>query len=73
MDTGNVKKLPAARALFYGTRLDREQIKKPMVAIFYSHNEITPGHYHLDQMANYIKLGIAEAGGTGIRINANIC
>lgn len=72
MNVDQIKQLPAAKSLLFGTRLDGEDIKKPLVAIIYSHNEITPGHLHLDELANHVKLGIAEAGGRGVRINAGL-
>jgi dihydroxy-acid dehydratase len=72
MSTKDVKNLPAARACLYGTRLDKEQIDKPLVAIVYSQNENCPGHMNLDNLASYVQRGIAEAGGTGIKINAGI-
>jgi len=72
MSTKEVKNLPAARACLYGVRLDKEQIDKPLVAIVYSHNEICPGHMHLEDLANYVQRGIAEAGGTGIKMNAGV-
>jgi dihydroxy-acid dehydratase len=72
MNTKEVKNLPAARACLYGVRLDKEQIDKPLVAIVYSKNESCPGHMHLDDLANYVKIGIAEAGGTGIRMNVGV-
>ena len=67
-----VKNLPAARACLHGTGLNKKQIDGPLVAIVYSHNEITPGHVHLDIMAEYIKKGIKRAGGTGIRMNVGL-
>ena len=72
MNSKNIRQLPAAKSLLYGTRLDREDIEKPLVAIFYSQNEITPGHLHLDQLADQVKLGVAEAGGRAIKINAGL-
>jgi dihydroxy-acid dehydratase len=72
MNTQEVKKLPAARACMYGAGLDKAQIDRPMVAIVYSHNEICPGHVHLDNLARAVQTGIAEAGGTGIRMNAGV-
>jgi dihydroxy-acid dehydratase len=39
-------------------------LEKPMVAVVNSFNELMPGHVHLNSLAQAIKLGIAEAGGT---------
>lgn len=53
----------AHRALLYSTGLDTEDLKKPMVAVVNSFTEMVPGHYHLRELAEFVKLGIAEAGG----------
>jgi dihydroxy-acid dehydratase len=39
-------------------------LEKPLVAVVNSFNELMPGHVHLNSLAQAIKLGIAEAGGT---------
>ena len=39
-------------------------LKKPLVAVVNSFNELMPGHVHLQPLCQAIKLGIAEAGGT---------
>lgn len=53
----------AHRALLYSTGLDSEDLKKPMIAVVNSFTEMVPGHYHLRELAEFVKLGIAEAGG----------
>lgn len=53
----------AHRALLYSTGLDKEDLKKPMIAVVNSFTEMVPGHYHLKELADFVKLGIAEAGG----------
>ena len=53
----------AHRALLYSTGLDTEDLKKPMVAVVNSFTEMVPGHIHLREIADFVKLGIAEAGG----------
>lgn len=72
MDTKKVKKLPAARACLYGTRLDKEQMERPTIAIVYAQNEICPGHLHLSDLADAIRRGIESEGGTGIKMNAGV-
>jgi dihydroxy-acid dehydratase len=42
----------------------RAHLEKPLVAVVNSFNELMPGHIHLNSLAQAIKLGIAEAGGT---------
>ena len=53
----------AHRALLYATGLDEEDFKKPMIAVVNSFTEMVPGHFHLKELADHVKLGIAEAGG----------
>lgn len=41
-----------------------EDMKKPFVAVIHAWNEISPGHYHLQTVAEAVKAGILAAGGT---------
>ncbi len=52
------------RSLFYAMGWAPEHLNKPLVAVVNSFNEVVPGHIHLNQLAQAIKLGVAEAGGT---------
>ena len=52
------------RSLFYSMGWDRAHLEKPLVAVVNSFNELMPGHIHLNSLAQAVKLGIAEAGGT---------
>ena len=52
------------RSLFYSMGWDRTHLEKPLVAVVNSFNELMPGHIHLNSLAQAVKLGIAEAGGT---------
>lgn len=54
----------AHRALFYAMGYTPEDLKKPLVGVVNSFNEIIPGHVHLRDVADAVKLGIAAAGGT---------
>ncbi len=53
----------AHRALLYSTGLDEKDLKKPMVAVVNSFTEMVPGHFHLREIADFVKQGIIEAGG----------
>ena len=53
----------AHRALLYSTGLDKEDLKKPMIAVVNSFTEMVPGHIHLREIADFVKQGIIEAGG----------
>jgi len=57
------------RALLKCCGLDEKDLEKPLIGIANSWNEIVPGHIHLDKLAYWVKLGIAEAGGTPIEFN----
>lgn len=72
MDTSEVKNLPASRALLYAQELKKEDIDKPFIGIIYSQNNVCPGHYHLDKLADYIAQGVREAGGTPVKMNAGV-
>ena len=51
------------RSLFNALGFTEEEMKKPMVGIVSSYNEIVPGHMNLDKIVNAVKLGVAEAVG----------
>lgn len=53
----------AHRALLYSTGMTRSDFDKPLVAVVNSWNEIVPGHIHLREIAEQVKLGVTEAGG----------
>ncbi|MEL7604374.1 MAG: dihydroxy-acid dehydratase, partial [Bacillota bacterium] len=46
-----------------------QQIKKPLIGIVNSFNEIVPGHIHLQQIARAVKDGVLAAGGTPVEFN----
>ena len=51
------------RSLFNALGYTKEEMRKPMIGVVCSYNEIVPGHMNLDKIADAVKLGIAEAGG----------
>ena len=59
-----------ARSLLNALGLTSEEIKKPIVGIVSSYNEIVPGHMNLDKITQAVKLGVAEAGGVPIMFPA---
>ena len=54
------------RSLFNALGFTEEEMKKPMVGIVSSYNEIVPGHMNLDKIVNAVKMGVAEAGGVPV-------
>ncbi len=69
MISDSVKKgLDAApqRSLFNALGFTQEEMKKPLVGIVSSYNEIVPGHMNLDKIVEAVKLGVAMAGGVPV-------
>lgn len=64
-----VERIPH-RALFYALGLTDEELKRPIIGVVNAHNEIIPGHMHLDDIAEAVKAGIRMAGGTPIEFPA---
>ena len=54
------------RSLFNALGLTEEEMKKPLVGIVSSYNEIVPGHMNLDKIVEAVKIGVAMGGGTPI-------
>ena len=54
------------RSLMRALGLTEEEMKKPLVGIVSSYNEIVPGHMNLDKITEVVKMGVAMAGGTPI-------
>lgn len=54
------------RSLFKALGFTDEELKKPLIGIANSFNEIVPGHIHLRQIVDAVKSGIREAGGVPV-------
>ncbi len=54
------------RALYHALGYTEEEIRKPIVGIVSSYNEIVPGHMNLDKIVEAVKLGVAYGGGTPV-------
>ena len=57
------------RSLFNALGLIDEEIKRPLIAIVNSKNDIVPGHINLDKIAEAVKAGVRMAGGTPIEFH----
>ena len=55
-----------ARSLLNALGYTPEEIKKPIVGIVSSYNEIVPGHMNIDKIVDAVRMGVAEAGGTPV-------
>ena len=51
------------RSLFNALGLTEAEMKKPLIGIVNSYNEVVPGHMNLDKITEAVKLGVAMAGG----------
>ena len=58
------------KSLMYALGLTDEEINRPLIGIVSSHNEIVPGHMHLDKICEAVKAGVRMAGGTPIMFPA---
>jgi len=73
MISDNVRKGMAAapaRSLFNALGMTEEEMHRPMIGIVSSYNEIVPGHMNIDKIAQAVKMGVAEAGGTPVMFPA---
>jgi len=61
--TGGLEKAPH-RSLLSALGLTREEMRRPLIGIANSANEIIPGHVHLDKIVQAVKDGVRMAGGT---------
>lgn len=51
------------RSLFNALGFTREEMKKPLIGIVSSYNEIVPGHMNIDKIVDAVRMGVAMAGG----------
>ena len=59
-----------SRSLLNAVGMTPEEMRKPIIGIVSSFNEIVPGHINLDKISDAVKLGVAEAGGTPVGVPA---
>ena len=58
------------RSLLYALGYTDEEIRRPIIGVVSSHNEIVPGHMNLDKIAEAVKAGVRAAGGTPVMFPA---
>ncbi|HWR40251.1 MAG TPA: dihydroxy-acid dehydratase [Patescibacteria group bacterium] len=64
----------AHRSLFYAMGYTPKDLSKPLIGVVNAFNEIIPGHFHLRDIADAVKLGVAAGGGTPVEFPAiGIC
>ncbi len=52
------------RSLLAALGMTREEMRRPLIGVANSANEIIPGHIHLDKIVQAVKDGVRMAGGT---------
>lgn len=57
------------RALYRSMGFGDEDFEKPLIGIANSWSETVPGHYHLRQLAEWVKDGVRSAGGMPVEFN----
>ncbi|SDB17994.1 dihydroxyacid dehydratase [Desulfonatronum thiosulfatophilum] len=61
--TKGLEKAPH-RSLLHALGMTREEMRRPLVGVVNSANEVVPGHIHLHTISRAVKDGIRSAGGT---------
>jgi len=54
------------RSLMKAMGYTNEELNRPLIGVGHAHNEIIPGHIHLDKILEAVKTGIRMAGGTPV-------
>lgn len=57
------------RSLLRACGVTDEEMNKPFIGVANSFTDIVPGHIHLNELANAVKLGISNAGGVPFEFN----
>jgi len=58
------------RSLFNALGFTQEEMKKPLIGIISSYNEIVPGHVNRNEVGDAVEVGVAEAGGMPVVVPA---
>ena len=61
--TKGLEKAPH-RSLLHALGMTRDEMRRPLVGVVNSANEVVPGHIHLHTISQAVKSGIRSAGGT---------
>ncbi len=57
------------RALYRAMGYQEDEFGRPLIGIVNSWSEVNPGHFHLRQLAEWVKQGVRDAGGTPAEFN----
>ncbi len=58
------------RSLMYALGMTAEEMKRPLIGVVNSFNELIPGHIHLNELTQCVKDGIRMAGGVPMEFPA---
>ncbi len=58
------------RSLMYALGMTEEEMKRPLIGVVNSFNELIPGHIHLNELTQCVKDGIRMAGGVPMEFPA---
>lgn len=58
------------RSLLKATGLSNDDLKKPLIGVVNSFNEVNPGHVHLNEITASVKAGVSSAGGVPVEFPA---
>lgn len=57
------------RSLLYALGVTRAEMDKPFIGIINSFSEVVPGHIHLRDIAEAVKVGVGRGGGVPFEVN----
>ena len=60
----------AHRSLFHALGWTDEEMRRPLVGIVSSQNEVVPGHMNIDKVVEAVRMGVAMAGGMPVAFPA---
>ena len=58
------------RSLLFALGYTEEELRRPLIGVVSSYNEVVPGHMNLDKIADAVKAGVRAAGGTPVMFPA---
>ena len=73
MRSDQIKKGPeraAARSMLRATGRNEKQIAQPMIAVVNTWSDVTPCNIHLRELAEHVRAGVREAGGTPVEFGS---
>ena len=61
------------RSLWKALGYTDEELARPLIGVVNAHNEVIPGHDHLNKLAEAVKAGVRMAGGTPVEFPSKMC